>query len=133
MEASILPPPARTGLREARPRRDRTAASVVPSPMSTTIAPKGSVTGIPAPMAAAIGSSIGWTRDAPALDAASRIARRSTVVDREGTHITISGRRGSRLGPPCAFWLQYLIICSARPEDHTCDLQTLMRMSTADF
>src|SRR3546814_16879082 len=78
------------------------ATSVVPPPMSTTIAPMGSVTGKPAPIAAAIGSSIRYTRDAPALDAASRIARRSTVVDPEGTPIPISGRRGKRLGPPRA-------------------------------
>jgi hypothetical protein len=51
----------------------------------------GSVTGISAPIAAAIGSSIKNTSDAPAFDAASRIARRSTEVDPDGTQITISG------------------------------------------
>jgi hypothetical protein len=35
-----------------------TATSVVPPPMSTTIEPRASVTGMPAPIAAAIGSSI---------------------------------------------------------------------------
>lgn len=34
------------------------ATSVVPPPMSTTIEPRASVTGMPAPIAAAIGSSI---------------------------------------------------------------------------
>jgi hypothetical protein len=44
--------------------------------MSTTIDPIGSVTGMSAPIAAAIGSSISQTWLAPALEAASRIARR---------------------------------------------------------
>jgi hypothetical protein len=72
---------------------------VVPPPISTTIDPIGSVTGMSAPIAAAIGSSISHTREAPALEAASRIARRSTVVEPEGTQITISGQRGKRRGP----------------------------------
>ena len=42
-----------------------TATSVVPPPISTTIEPVGSVTGSPAPIAAAIGSSIRNTRRAP--------------------------------------------------------------------
>jgi len=45
---------------------------VVPPPMSTTMEPVGSVTGRPAPIAAAIGSSISQTLRAPALSAASR-------------------------------------------------------------
>jgi hypothetical protein len=49
------------------------------------------VTGRPAPIAAAIGSSISHTLDAPALVAASRIARRSTEVEPDGTQTTISG------------------------------------------
>ena len=52
------------------PPSDNTATSVVPPPMSTTREPVGSVTGRPAPMAAAIGSSISQTRRAPALSAA---------------------------------------------------------------
>ena len=51
------------------PPSDSTATSVVPPPMSTTIEPVGSVTGRPAPIAAAIGSSIRNTRRAPALSA----------------------------------------------------------------
>src|SRR5262249_32013902 len=39
-----------------------TATSVVPPPMSTTIEPVGSLTGSPAPIAAAIGSSVRNTR-----------------------------------------------------------------------
>ena len=58
--------------------------------MSTTIDPIGSVTGMSAPIAAAIGSSISQTSLAPALEAASRIARRSTEVEPDGTQITIS-------------------------------------------
>ena len=43
---------------KARPPSESTATSVVPPPISTTIEPVGSVTGSPAPIAAAIGSSI---------------------------------------------------------------------------
>ena len=53
------------------PPSESTATSVVPPPMSTTIEPVGSVTGRPAPIAAAIGSSIRNTRRAPALSADS--------------------------------------------------------------
>src|SRR5215813_8505496 len=52
------------------PPSDRIATSVVPPPMSTTIEPVGSVTGRPAPIAAAIGSSISHTLRAPALSTA---------------------------------------------------------------
>ena len=48
------------------PPRDITATSVVPPPISTTIFPVGSATSIPAPIAAAIGSSIKYTSLAPA-------------------------------------------------------------------
>ena len=54
------------------------ATSVVPPPISTTIEPLGSLTGIPAPIAAAIGSSIKCTVLAPAPLADSLIARLST-------------------------------------------------------
>ena len=80
--------------------------------MSTTIDPIGSVTGMSAPIAAAIGSSISHTCEAPALDAASRIARRSTEVEPDGTQITISGQRGKRFGP-WTLRMKCLIICSA--------------------
>ncbi len=42
------------------------ATSVVPPPISTTIEPEGWFTGSPAPIAAAIGSLMMWTRRAPA-------------------------------------------------------------------
>ena len=45
--------------------KESTATSVVPPPMSTTMEPVGSVIGIPAPMAAAIGSAISPARLAP--------------------------------------------------------------------
>src|ERR1700742_765966 len=73
------------------PPNESTATSVVPPPISTTIEPVGSVTGNPAPIAAAIGSSIKNTRRAPADSADSWIARRSTAVDPEGTQMMICG------------------------------------------
>ena len=51
---------------------------------------------MPAPIAAAIGSSIRNTRLAPALSAASWIARRSTAVDPEGTQMTTCGLTNRR-------------------------------------
>src|SRR6266446_2674486 len=51
-----------------------TATSVVPPPISTIMLPEGSVIGSPAPIAAAIGSSIRYTTRAPAASAASRSA-----------------------------------------------------------
>ena len=43
---------------ETIPPNEMVATSVVPPPISTTILPVGSITGKPAPMAAANGSSI---------------------------------------------------------------------------
>ena len=48
-------------------RSDITAISVVPPPMSTTMFPHGLDISIPAPIAAAIGSSIKYTFLAPCL------------------------------------------------------------------
>src|SRR5437868_15223526 len=81
------------------PPSESTATSVVPPPISTIIDAVGSVTGNPAPIAAAIGSSIRKTRRAPALSAASRIARRSTAVEPEGTQIIICGLKRPRRIP----------------------------------
>ena len=53
-------------LDETIPLSEITATSVVPPPMSTTILPVASFTGSPAPIAAAIGSSISATAFAPA-------------------------------------------------------------------
>ena len=93
------------------PPSDSMATSVVPPPMSTTIEPVGSITGSPAPIAAAIGSSISQTLRAPALSAASRIARRSTAVEPDGTQMIISGlAKRRRL---CTLRMKRLIISSA--------------------
>ena len=58
IDSSILSPPTRTLCEYTMPAREMTATSVVPPPMSTTMLPLGSVIGSPAPIAAAIGSSI---------------------------------------------------------------------------
>src|ERR1041385_3501510 len=65
--SSILSPPTRTERAKTIPPSDSTATSVVPPPISTTIEAVGSVTGKPAPMPAAIASSIRKTLRAPAL------------------------------------------------------------------
>ena len=59
--------------------------------MSITKEPAASETGSPAPIAAAIGSSIRKTSDAPAASALSLIARRSTWVEPQGTQMMILG------------------------------------------
>jgi len=92
------------------PPSDSTATSVVPPPTSTTIEPVGSVTGRPAPIAAAIGSSIRKTRLAPALSADSWIARRSTGVEPDGTQTMICGV--AKLRRLCTLRMKCLIISS---------------------
>ena len=74
-----------------------TAISVVPPPISTTIEPLASCTGNPAPIAAAIGSSSNKALFAPADSTASRIARRSTKVDLQGTQTITFGLAKKRL------------------------------------
>ncbi len=73
------------------PASEMTATSVVPPPMSTTMLPLGSVIGRPAPIAAAIGSSIRNTSRAPALSALSLTARFSTSVMPDGTQMMMRG------------------------------------------
>ena len=73
------------------PPSDIIATSVVPPPISTIILPVGSSTGSPAPIAAAIGSSINITSLAPACLVASSIALLSTSVTPEGKHTIILG------------------------------------------
>ena len=68
-----------------------TATSEVPPPISTIIEPMGSETGRPAPIAAAIGSSIRYASRAPAFFVASITARRSTSVMPEGMPTTTTG------------------------------------------
>ena len=53
--------------------------------------PVASEIGRSAPIAAAIGSSIKYTFDAPAPNADSRMARRSTCVEPQGTQMMIRG------------------------------------------
>ncbi len=60
--------------------------------MSTTMCPVGWAMSRPAPIAAAIGSSISATSRAPADRQASSTARVSTSVTPEGTHITTRWR-----------------------------------------
>ena len=74
------------------PPRLMTATSVVPPPMSTIRLPDGSPTGRPAPIAAAIGSSIRRAQRAPAFSAASRTARFSTSVTPDGMPRSMRGR-----------------------------------------
>ena len=82
------------------PPSEMTAISLVPPPTSTTIRPTGSSMATPAPMAAAMGSSIRCTRRAPAASEASSTARFSTSVTPEGAHTMSRGwaiRRSSTL------------------------------------
>ena len=77
--------------------------------MSTIIVAEGSATGRSEPIAAASGSSISATADAPAADEASTSARRSTSVMPDGAHST---RRGC---PKRERWTRprkYRSICS---------------------
>ena len=111
MSWSISSPPMRMLRLTTMPPRLMTATSVVPPPMSTMRLPVGSLTGRPAPMAAAIGSSMSRAQRAPALSAASRTARFSTSVTPDGMPSSIRGR-GMRPTRSCTLWTKYLIICS---------------------
>ena len=88
-----------------------TATSVVPPPMSRTMEPRASLTGRPAPIAAAIGSSTRYTSRAPAPAADSRMARRSTWVDPHGTHTSTRGL-GRNSVFSCTLWMKYWSIFS---------------------
>ncbi len=91
------------------PPRLITATSDVPPPMSTTMLPVGSPTGRPAPMAAAIGSSIRYAWRAPADRQASSTARFSTPVTPLGTQTTT---RGCAQRFWCTFWMKWRSISS---------------------
>ncbi len=58
IDSSISSPPTRMDLLETIPPREMIATSEVPPPTSTIMLPVGSSTGSPAPIAAAMGSSI---------------------------------------------------------------------------
>ena len=70
----------------ATPPDVTTATSVVPPPISTIIFPLHCLIGSPAPIAAATGSSISDTPDAPASTAAFSTALCSTSVIPYGIH-----------------------------------------------
>ena len=91
MASSIASPPTRSDCEATMPPSEITAISLVPPPTSTIRLPVGSATGSPAPIAAAIGSSMRNASRAPALRVASSTARRSTPVSPEGTHTTTRG------------------------------------------
>src|SRR3972149_2998903 len=80
MSRSISSPATRSERETTTPPIDNTATSDVPPPISTTMLPRTSLTGKPAPRAAAFGSSINPTSRAPADIAASYTARFSTSV-----------------------------------------------------
>ena len=92
IESSNLLPPTRRLFDTTIPPRAMTAISLVPPPMSMIMLPDGPLIGTLAPMAAARGSSMRYASFAPALRAASRTARFSTLVTPAGTLIMTSGR-----------------------------------------
>ncbi len=100
---SISSPPTRMDSEATMPPSEITATSVVPPPTSTTMLP-GSCTGSPAPIAAAIGSSMMYTRLAPAWRPASFTALCSTPVIPLGTATTSRGLARCRRW--CTFWMK---------------------------
>jgi hypothetical protein len=104
-------PPMRAEFAYTMPFSDSTATSDVPPPMSSTIDPRASWVGRPAPTAAAIGSLTIATLRAPAPSADSRIARRSTWVDPKGTQTSTRGE-GFRKRLPCTLLMKYCSIFS---------------------
>ena len=107
--SSISSPPTRSDCETTIPPSEMTATSVVPPPMSTIMFPVGSATGSPAPIAAAIGSSIRYALRAPAFSVASSTARFSTPVTPDGTHTTT---RGCANRCWCTFMMKCRSICS---------------------
>ncbi|MQM36208.1 hypothetical protein KBTX_00189 [wastewater metagenome] len=93
------------------PLSESTATSEVPPPMSSTIEPRASSTGMFAPIAAAIGSSTRKTSRAPAPAADSLIARRSTWVEPQGTHTSTRGL-GLKNRASCTFLMKFCSIFS---------------------
>lgn len=77
-----------------------TATSTVPAPMSTSIPPRALMTFIPAPIAAAMGSSHKSTVEAPASKIASSTARRSDSLAPKGILARILGRRKVEVSSP---------------------------------
>ena len=75
------------------PLSDRTAMSVVPPPISTTSEPCGAEMSMPAPMAAATGSSMRQILRTLEELMASTTARFSTSVISQGTLTTTRGMK----------------------------------------
>ena len=100
---SNLSPATLSDVLITEPPIEITAISVVPPPISTTKFPHGLAISIPAPIAAATGSSIKYAFFAPACIATSITALFSTSVICDGTQIII-------LKPPNVFLLQALFI-----------------------
>lgn len=73
------------------PFMETIATSVVPPPMSTTMLPRALPMFTPAPIRAAMGSSIRYAFREPALMAASTTARFSTSVIKDGTQMMMRG------------------------------------------
>src|ERR687894_1106074 len=96
------------------PPRETTATSVVPPQTSTIMDPWASLTGNPAPIAAAKGSSMVYACRAPADSVASLTARSSTPVTPLGTHTTTLGPESERkiLLRGCALRIKYESIFS---------------------
>ena len=107
--SSSSSPPTRIDWETTMPPSEMTATSVVPPPTSTIMLPVGSDTGSPAPIAAAIGSSIRYAWRAPAEYVASSTARFSTPVTPDGTQTTT---RGCAQRFWCTFWMKWRSICS---------------------
>ena len=93
------------------PFSESTATSDVPPPMSSTIEPRASFTGRPAPTAAAMGSLTICTLRAPAPSADSLMARRSTWVEPIGTQTRTRGL-GLSTRLPCTLPMKYCSIFS---------------------
>jgi hypothetical protein len=91
------------------PPSEITATSLVPPPTSRIMLPVGSATGRPAPIAAAIGSSIRYACRAPADRQASSTARFSTPVTPDGTQTTT---RGWAKRFWCTRWMKWRSISS---------------------
>src|SRR5436309_7726221 len=107
--SSSSSPPTRIDWETTIPPSEMTATSDVPPPTSTTMFPVGSPTGRPAPIAAAIGSSMRYAWRAPADRHASSTARFSTPVTPHGTQTTT---RGCAQRFWCTFWMKWRSICS---------------------
>ena len=96
--ASILSPATRTECAVTIPPSEMTATSEVPPPMSIIMWPEVELIGMPAPMAAKIGSLATYAWRAPADKAASITALRSVLVIPAGIEIINSGLKNLKLG-----------------------------------